>query len=199
MDAADNLPLIQAIQDRWSPYDYEPRGVETDKLKRCLQAAQWAPSSYNEQPWSFIVAARENESAFQKVLHCLLEANQAWASQAGVLILTVVRTTFRQNGKPNRVALHDLGAAAAFLALQATAEGLQAHQMAGLNLSQVRLAFEIPDGHEPQTAIALGYPNLNPADPEHPLASRDRQPRNRMDLDKTVFSDRFGNPATFTK
>ncbi len=112
-----------------------------------------------------------------------------------MLILTVIRTTFRQSGKPNRVALHDLGAAAALLSLQATAEGLQAHQMAGVNLSQVRLAYEIPDGYEPQTAIALGYANKTPTDPNHPLASRDRQPRVRMDLDEVVFSDRFGHPA----
>ena len=127
---SENLagPLLPAISQLWSPYRFDPRPVESDKLIRCLDAARWAASSYNDQPWHFIVARREDSAAFQTALGCLLEANQAWAHNAGVLMLTVIRTTFRRGGKPNRVALHDLGAAATSLALQATGEGLQVHQ-----------------------------------------------------------------------
>ena len=187
--------LISAIEQRWSPYRFAAKPVETDKLVRCLDAARWAASSYNDQPWHFIVAKREDLRAFEVALACLLEANQGWAKNAGVIILTVTRQTFRMNGKPNRVALHDLGAAAAHLALQAADEGLQAHQMGGVNLSQVRGAYGVPEGFEPQTAIAIGYPDDSPAEPDDPLGQRDAGERKRLDFDAFVFAGTWGNGA----
>jgi len=187
--------LIPAIEKRWSPYRFTPQVVEDEKLVRCLDAARWAASSYNDQPWHFIVAKREQEVAFNTAVGCLLEANQGWAKNAGVLMLTVIRTTFQQNNKPNRVALHDLGAAAAHLALQAAEEGLQIHQMAGVNLSQVRLAYSIPGGYEPQTAIAIGYVDTSEAEAGDPLAARDAGDRKRRPLDQFVFAGRWGEGA----
>ncbi|MGI9471151.1 MAG: nitroreductase family protein, partial [Rubripirellula sp.] len=143
--------VLSAIRDRWSPYRFEPREVEGEKLLQCLEAARWAASSFNDQPWSWIVARRQDGEAFEKAIGCLMEPNQAWASRAGVLLLTVTRSVFAYNQKPNRVAFHDLGQAAAHLALQAGELGLHVHQMAGVNLSQVRQAYAIPEGHEPQT------------------------------------------------
>ena len=189
--------LIDAIEKRWSPYRFVPQIVEDDKLVRCLDAARWAASSYNDQPWYFIVAKRENEAEFQTALGCLLEANQQWAKQAGVLLLTAIRTTFQMNNKPNRVALHDLGAAAAHLALQAAVEGLQAHQMAGVNLSQVRIAYSIPEGFEPQTAIAIGYPDTSAAAPGDPLAERDAGERKRKSLEQFVYRGKWGQGVSF--
>lgn len=198
MKSPTDHDVLPAIAERWSPYRFEPRVVEDDKILRCLEAARWAASSYNDQPWSFLLARRQDGEAFETALSCLMESNQEWAKHAGVLLLTVIRTSFRRNGKPNRVALHDLGAAAACMALQATTEGLQVHQMAGVNLSRVRQAYRVPEGHEPQTAIAIGYPG-EAADPDDPLAARDRQPRTRLPLSEQVFAGVWGTSAEIVR
>ncbi|SRR6056297_3174636 len=190
-------PIEPLFQQRWSPYRFRPDPVADESLRRCLEAASWAASSYNEQPWSFLVARHDDRPAFQTMLSCLVEANQAWAEHAGVLMLTTIRTQFRGNGKPNRVALHDLGAAAAHLALQAAALGLQAHQMAGVNLSRIRQLYALPAGVEPQTAIALGYVDDRPPAGEDPLAERDQKTRTRKPLSEQVFAGKWGETADF--
>ncbi|WP_430451178.1 nitroreductase family protein [Rhodopirellula europaea] len=192
-----DLEVLPVIADRWSPYRFDGREVEDDKLRRCLEAARWAASSFNDQPWSWIVARRQDGEAFEAMLQCLLEANRDWASRAGVLICTVIRTNFSYNQKPNRVALHDLGAAAAHMSLQATSLGLQVHQMAGVNLSQVRGQYQLPEGYEPATAIAIGYaddrePNT---DAEQVLEDRQSGVRERTPLKNQVFMDAFGQTA----
>lgn len=192
-----NYPILETLRKRWSPYRFQPVPVEDEKILTCLEAARWAASSFNDQPWSWIVARRQDGEAFERMLNCLLEANQAWAAKAGVLILTVTRSTFAYNGKPNRVALHDLGQAAAQLSLQATELGLQVHQMAGVNLSVVRQQYGIPEGFEPQTAIAIGYPDES--DPTDDLGSqlkgRESGKRERTPLSEQVFGDKWGDSA----
>jgi nitroreductase len=192
-------PILPCIADRWSPYRFEPREVEEGKLLRCLEAARWAASSFNDQPWHWIVARRQDSEDFQSMLSCLLEANQAWAANAGVLMLTAIRKKFAYNGKPNRVALHDLGQAACQLSLEATECGLQAHQMAGVNLSRVRQQYAIPDDYEPQTAIAIGYASVDPpeTDQEKALHLRESGPRQRRSLTDQVFSGTWGDTARF--
>jgi nitroreductase len=190
--ASADHPIEDAIAKRWSPYVFDPRPIERDKLLSCLEAARWAASSFNEQPWSFLLAERTDEQAFDTALQCLIEANQAWAKNAGVLILTVIKTSFTKNGKPNRVAEHDLGLAAGNLCAQATALGLHIHQMAGVNLAKVRQTYNVPDGYEPMTAIAIGYAgDPSKADPE--LAKRDRGSRIRKPLNEWVFTERWGS------
>lgn len=184
------FPIHELIAERWSPYAYDPRPVEVEKLRSCLEAARWAASSYNEQPWSFIVARREDTAAFEKMLGCLAEPNQAWAKNAGVLLLTVYKKTFSQNGKPNRVAEHDIGLAAGNICLQATALGLAVHQMAGVNLSVARQTYSIPDTHEPTTAIAIGYAAETIEDES--LAQRDSAARSRKPQDEFVFGGEWG-------
>ena len=192
-------PVLDAIRDRWSPYRFEPREVEDEKIVRCLEAARWAASSFNDQPWSWIIARRQDKAEFKRMVGCLMEPNQGWASNAGVLILTVTRSSFAYNKKPNRVSLHDLGQAAAHLALQATQLGLQVHQMAGVNLSLIRQEYGIPEGHEPQTGIVMGYPDTS--DPVDDRASelhrRETAPRQRLSLGEQVFSEKWGSQANF--
>ena len=192
-------PVLDVIRRRWSPYRFDPRPVEEEKLLQCWEAARWAASSFNDQPWSWIVARRQDSEAFERMLGCLLEANQSWARQAGVLTLTVIRTTFAYNGKPNRVALHDLGQAAAQLSLQATELGLQVHQMAGVNLSRIRQEYGIPEGYEPQTALAIGYADTSePTDDQsRELHRRDTGSRSRNSLGDQIFSHKWGNQADF--
>lgn len=193
--AKTDHPVLPAIAQRWSPYRYKAQGVELDKLKSCLEAARWAASSYNEQPWIFFIARRENAESFQRMLACLDPANQGWAASAGVLMLTAFRKTFTRNGTPNRVAFHDLGIAAGQLVLQAAALGLQGHQMAGVNLSSVRQQYRVPEGYEPATAIALGYADLSPEKPDDPLAGRDTAARPRKPFSEFVFGNEFGQAA----
>ncbi len=188
-------PVLPVIAQRWSPYAYEPRAVEREKLLSCLEAARWAPSSYNEQPWTFILAERTDSQAFAQALDCLVEANQAWAKNAGVLLLTVVSKLFSKNGKPNRAAEHDIGLAAGNLVLQATALGMQAHQMIGIEPAKARAVYKIPEGYEPLTAIAIGYPAATQAGTSDPLAQRDLAPRTRKPQGEIVISGGWGQAA----
>jgi len=186
--------ILPVFAERWSPYVYDDRPVEREKLLCCLEAARWAESSYNEQPWIFFLAERTNAAGFERALECLLEANQVWARHAGVLILTTTSRTFQKNGSPNRVAEHDLGIAAAHFALQAAALGLQAHQMAGVNLAKTRQTYNIPEGYDPMTAIALGYAGPPPGGADPQLAPRDAAPRSRKAISEFVLSG-WGKPA----
>jgi nitroreductase len=189
--------VIDSVAQRYSPYRFEDRSVEDDMILRCLEAARWASSSFNDQPWSWIIAKREDKTEFDKIVSCLLEANQGWASQAGVLLLSVSRRHFRRNGNPNRVALHDLGQAAAFMSLQAADLGLQVHQMAGINPGKTRQTYGIPEDHDPQTAIAIGYPDRSePTDEtEKKLAEREVGARQRLPLSEQVFSGTWGKAS----
>ena len=191
--------LLPAIRQRYSPYRFEPREVEDHKIRLCLEAARWASSSFNDQPWSWLVARRQDTAAFDEMLGCLLEANQGWAKYAGVLLIGVTRSAFRYNDKPNRVALHDLGQAAAYLAVQAVQLELQIHQMAGLNLSKTRQQYEIPEGYDPQTAIAIGYPDRSEpeSDVEKEFHRRESGARDRLPLKEQVFERKWGKTSGF--
>lgn len=193
-DAQPAHPIHDLIASRWSPYCYDPRPVEPEKLESCLEAARWAASSYNEQPWTYILATREDQPEFSKLLGCLLEANQFWAQHAGALMLGVISTTFSRNGKPNRVALHDLGLAAGNICLQATSLGLSVHQMAGIDLEKAREVYSIPDSHVVATALAIGYA-ASPETSDPQLAERDRTARGRKPLAEFVYKGQWGNTA----
>lgn len=193
--AKPDHPVLPVIAERWSPYAYDPRPVEREKLLSCLEAARWAASSYNEQPWTYILAERTDAAEFAKVLGCLAEANQGWAKNAGVLLLGIVSKFFSRNNTPNRVCEHDLGLASGNMVLQAAALGLQGHQMAGIEPSKIRATFKVPEGYEPWTAIALGYPaNVQPGTSD-PLGQRDLVPRGRKKLSEIVISGTWGQPA----
>lgn len=193
--AQPDHPIHELIAERFSPYAYDPRPVEPEKLLACLEAGRWAASSYNEQPWSLIIGRREHKAEFAQVLDCLVEGNQAWAKNAGVLMITVAAESFSRNNKPNRVCDHDIGLFAANFTFQATALGLHVHQMAGLNLSKTRQTFAIPDGHHPLTAIALGYAADPQAFGDKQLAERDLAPRTRKPLSNFVFAGGWKRPA----
>lgn len=194
--AATDFPILEPMAARWSPYAYDPtRAVEPEKLRICLEAARWAASSYNEQPWTFLLARREDKAAFDTMLACLTEPNQAWAKNASVLMLTVVCRTFKLNGKPNRVAEHDIGLAAGNLVVQAAALGLDAHQMAGVNLAAARQTYSIPEGYEPFTAIALGYAAAPESIDDLKLRERETAPRTRKPLNEIVFAGTWGKAA----
>jgi len=187
-------PIHDLLRRRWSPRAFADRPVEPAVLLRLLEAARWAPSSYNEQPWAFLVATREQPEEFARALGCLVEFNQSWAKAAPVLMLTVAHRIFEGKGQDNRHAFHDVGLALANLTVQATAEGLFVHQMAGIVPDKVRSAFRVPPDWEPVAGAALGYPGDPSALPE-PLRQRELAPRTRKPLAAFVFTGDWGRPA----
>lgn len=187
-------PILDLLRRRWSPRAFADRLVEPEKLRGLLEAARWAPSSYNEQPWSFLVATKDDPENFQRLLSCLVEGNQAWAQFAPVLMISVARLNFAQNGQPNRHAFHDVGLAAENLVIQAMALDLMVHQMAGFYPDKAREVFRIPPGYEPVAAIAVGYPGEPDRLPEK-LRQRELAPRTRKMLREFVFGGEWGRPA----
>ena len=187
-------PIHDLVRRRWSPVGFADRPVEREKLLSLFEAARWAASSYNEQPWRFIVCPREDQEAYGRLLGCLVEQNVAWAQRAPVLMLTVAKLRFSHNDVPNRHAWHDVGQAIATLLVQATALGLHAHQMAGFDAAKARAAFGIPDGFEPVAAVALGYLEDAQALPA-PLKERELRPRQRKPLTDLVFGGQWSAPS----
>ena len=186
-------PIHDLLRRRWSPRAFAAQRVEAADLRALLEAARWAPSCYNEQPWSFLVARQEDEATFAKALDCLVPANQIWARRAPVLVISVARAAFFRGGKPNRHARHDVGLAVAQLSLEATARGLVVHQMAGFDPARARETFHVPEGFEPVSAIAIGYPGDADTLPDD-LARRERAPRERKRQADFVFAARWGEP-----
>jgi len=194
--AQTSYQIEELIRRRWSPLAFADRPIESWKLCGVLEAARWAASSFNEQPWAFLVATKDKPEDFQKVVDCLVEANQAWAKDAPVLMLSVAKLTFDRNGKDNRHAFHDVGLAVGNLLVQATALGLLVHQMAGFYPDKAREAFGIPEGWDPVAMMALGYYGSIEQLPDN-LRQREESPRNRKDLEQFVFSGQWGQTAGF--
>jgi len=196
--ASPDHPILAVLTERWSPYAFSDRAVSAEDLLSLFEAARWAASSYNEQPWSFIVATKENPAEFARVLSCLVEGNQAWAKAAPVLALGVFSRKFSQNQQDNRVAAHDLGAASACLTIEATARGLNVHQMAGIVPARARELYQLPEHVEAWTGLAIGYKG-DPAQLPDALKARDTSPRQRKPLSQFVFTGKWGQAAPFTQ
>jgi nitroreductase len=176
-----DYPIHELFINRHSPYALDPaRPVDAATVHALIEAARWTMSSYNAQPWRYIVGVRDDGTAtWQKVLDCLVEGNQPWAKNAPVLLLGLAKMTFAHNGKPNSAAEHDLGAASACLTLEAVSRGLCVHQMIGIEPDKVIATFAPGPDIKPLTALAIGYPGK----PEHipeAYAARDRNPRTRL-------------------
>jgi nitroreductase len=167
--------------------------VSKDDLTAILEAGRWAASSYNEQPWRFIVATKQDPAAYQKLLSLLIPFNQDWAKSAPVLILTVAKKTFTNNQKPNRYALHDAGAALANMALQATELGLHIHGMGGFDYERARTELNIPEEYEIGAFAALGYSGSPDSLPES-LAQMEVSPRQRKPLSEIAFTTSWETP-----
>ncbi len=165
--AASDFPVHDLIRDRWSPRAFSDRDVPRDVLKSLFEAARWAPSCYNEQPWAYLVATRDDKESFAA-----------------------------KNSTPNRNAQYDTGAASALLSLEATAHGLAVHQMAGFDAEKARQVFGIPAGWEAIAALAIGYPG-DPDSLPQPLREREVAPRTRKPLSEFVMAGNWGHTAPF--
>lgn len=186
-------PIHDLLARRWSPVAFDPRPLPRKQLATLLEAARWAPSCFNEQPWRFIVAMRGDGEHFETALRCLKEANQAWAKNASVLLFTAAKQTFTKNDKPNRYAQHDVGLAIENLVIQATADDLIVHQMAGIEHDRVRETYGVPDGYDVLTGVAIGYPGPVDDLPEK-LQERQRGERSRHALGDIAFTGKWSEP-----
>lgn len=189
------FPVHDLIRDRWSPRAFADKPVEPAILKSLFEAARWAPSSSNEQPWTFLVAAKDDADNFAKTLTVLVDFNAGWAKSAPVLVLAVSSLKFHANGSPNRNAFYDTGAATALLSVEATARGLVVHQMAGFDPLKAKQVFEIPADWEPIAVIAIGYPGDAQSLPQG-LRDREFAPRTRKPLTEFVMSGRWGHTSS---
>jgi nitroreductase len=186
-EAPADHPIEAAIRRRWSPRSFQDRPVPAGALHSLLEAARWAASCFNAQPWHFIIARKDEDAvAHEKLFGCLSTNNQGWAGRAPVLMLAVARNVFPGDGRPNRHAWYDTGAAVANMAVQAGPLGLQIHSMAGFDAAKAREAFAIPEDFDPIAAIAVGYPGPADALPEA-LKARETAPRQRRKLEEFAF------------
>jgi nitroreductase len=193
--APTDFPVNDHIRNRWSPRSFADTPVDPVVLSSLFEAARWAPSSNNEQPWAYLVATKEDAENFGKTLSVLVEFNAGWAKNAPVLALAVSRLTFQGDNTPNRNAFYDTGAATALLSVEATARGLVVHQMAGFDHAKAKQVFEIPVDCEPIAAIAIGYPG-DPASLPQKLHDREVAPRTRKPLAEFVMSGRWGHTSS---
>lgn len=194
--ADTQFPIHDLLSRRWSPRAFAERPVESEKIQRMLEAARWASSCFNEQPWVFIIATAAQPAEHSKLLSCLVEGNQVWAKRAPLLIITVAKQHFDHNGQPNRHAVHDVGLAVGNLVVQATAMDLFVHQMAGILPKVIREGFSLPSGYEPVTGLAIGYPGDLNVLPEE-IRERERAPRSRKALQEFVFAETWGQNPEF--
>lgn len=193
--ASPDHPIHELIARRWSPYAFAERAVPDDDLRCLFEAARWAASSYNEQPWSYIVATKANPKEHERLISCLVDGNQPWARAAPVLAIGCTSLHFVRNDKPNAAAIHDLGLASATLTFEATARGLFVHQMIGILPEKARQMYQIPKGVQPLTGLAIGYladPNNLPQD----YKQRDQASRQRKPLAEFVFSGQWGTASS---
>jgi nitroreductase len=185
-------PIHELLRTRWSPRAYATRPVEEEKLLSLFEAARWAPSGGNGQPWAFIVTKRSDSGCYQALLSTLTGQNPTWAQNAPVLVVSVALPNQR-TGTLTRFSYYDVGQAVAHLTVQASALGLSVHQMGGFNAEQVRQLLELPEGTEPLTVFAIGYMgeanDLPEALRERELAARTRKP-----LGEFVFEGRWQQP-----
>ena len=193
--AKTDRPLITEIAQRWSPRAFDPdREIEPQVVATLLEAARWAPSSFNDQPWRYLVFDRSDPEARARAESCLFDGN-AWARNAALLVISAGAKTSDRTGNANRFALHDTGMANMNLVLQAVAHGLVTHQMGGYDRERARSEFEIPEEFELASMIAVGYPG-DAGTLDSGMQDREHSPRDRREIADFVFAGAWGSPLT---
>ncbi len=178
-------PINELISKRWSPRAYDSKMIEMDKLLSIFEAARWAASAFNEQPWNFIVTTKKNKIAYNKLYSCISEFNKPWSHNAPVLILALAKKTFSHNNKENTYAYYDLGQAIANLSLQAADLDIYMHQLAGFSKEKAIKEFSVPEDYEPASVIVMGYMGDKSLLPES-LLTKEEAPRLRKRVSEFV-------------
>ncbi len=183
--------IHELIRARYSARAFDPRPIDTDTLRSLFEAARWAPSSMNEQPWRYVLVRRESRAAFDSVVSTLSGHNPRWAKDASVFIIAAAKLRLERNDQLNRHALHDVGMSSAWLLLEATARNLVLHPMGGFDQEKLCALSGIPEGFEAVTVWAVahpGEPDLLPDD----LRTRELAPRVRRPQSGFVFEGAWG-------
>ena len=193
--ATTRVAIDRLLGERWSPRAFDPdRAIEREQMDALMEAARWAPSCFNEQPWRFVFCNRhDDEVAWQFAVSCLAPKNQLWARNAPLLILACASETFSRNGKPNRWAHYDTGAASENICLQATSMGLFAHQMGGFDPERANEVFRIPPNTTAIAMIAVGYYG-EPGELDSDYAASELATRERNPLRQNFFNGDFDTP-----
>lgn len=182
------------LSQRWSPRSFSERLIDHATIASLFEAARWSASGGNGQPWSFIIASREDPAEFSRLLDCLMPGNAEWAKNAALLGIGIAQVV-RGDGKTNRLALYDLGLAMQNLSIQALTAELYVHQMGGFSIDKARETFHIPETHELGAAFAIGYLGdatlLSDSNREREVAPRTRKP-----LEEFVFTGDWGHVST---
>ncbi|MET8468803.1 nitroreductase family protein [Streptomyces sp. NPDC006422] len=190
--ATTAVAVHSLLAERWSPRSFDAaRTLADDELTSLLEAARWAPSARNTQPWRFLLG-RRGDTAYQRILDTLVPGNQVWAANSSLLVAAVAADRL-EDGAPNPGAAYDTGLAVAQLALQAHALGLHAHQMGGFDAERLRASLGVPDGYRPLSVTAIGAlaaPDLLP----DKLRERETAARERRPLEETFFAEGWGTP-----
>jgi len=189
--AKTDHPINGLIAKRWSARAFFIRPVEKSKLLSILEAARWAPSSRNEQPWRYIVFTNENPEKLKKAQSVLKDINE-YAKRAPILICAIARKTYSDNQNYNRLHFHDLGAANENMFLEAFNQGLIMHEMGGFDVQKAREVFNIPEEFEIGIMIAIGYQDTYDVLPES-LVKKASIPRERKSLSEIVFLEELNN------
>ncbi len=192
--ANNDYPINELSRERWSPRAFSNRPVETRHASSLLEAARWAPSANNEQPWRFIIGIK-GDATWDKIYSTLIGWNQQWAERAPVLLMVVGKEQNSTNGKNNQFVAFDCGQAMAHISLEATNLGLFTHQMGGFSAEKALELFEIPEGYKPLAVMAIGYYGDSDALPQE-LKERETASRERKELKELVFSGKFGEPSS---
>ncbi len=188
--AQTDFPIHDLISKRWSARAFSTASVEKTKLLSILEAARWAPSSRNEQPWRYIVFTKDNPDKLKEAQSVLLEIN-SYAKRAPVLICAIAKKSYTDNGNYNRLHLHDLGAANENMFLEAFNQGLIMHEMGGFNREKAMELFRIPEDYEVGIMIAIGYQDTHNILPER-YKEKAFMPRERKSLSEIVFLEEIG-------
>lgn len=186
--------ILEIIEERWSPYSFSSIPVEEYKLKAMFEAAGYAPSCNNEQPWVFVYTTQQNREVFDTYLGFMNDSNQLWTKNAYAIIISMARTKFSHSGKPNRFAFHDTGMAVSNLLLQAFAMDIYVHQMGGYSVEKVKNHFNLNDDMEPVAMMGVGYLGNGDSLPAE-LFKRDEKRRTRKSLKEFAFKNTLSDPA----
>jgi len=188
--AITQFPIHEFIRDRWSPRSYKKETIVKNDLLSMFEAARWAPSSINEQPWSFIVATQEEKDIFSKIVACLTGNNPRWAVNASALVIILAKNNFDKTGTPNRHSFFDAGLAISQFIFEATSRGYHSHIMGGIDIQKTVENFSIPDSHSVIAILSVGKIDSPDSLPED-LKARELTERTRKPLDQILFSEKF--------
>jgi len=188
----DRRPTL--IKRHWNPKSFSDRTVEKEKLSILVETARQTESYRNEQPWSFIIATKDDPLHYHSLLSCLAQPSFNLARTAPVLVLALAKLNFDSDGTRNKYAFHDLAQAVSNIVLRAGALGLQAHQIAGFDAAAARRQFQIPEGHDPVAVIALGYP-FEGHSPSRDLLREAGVGGPLRSVESIAFAGRWGEPA----